>query len=54
MKVAVMDSSYNNTSRYAKLVEVFLLLVYRPLCELCNGGWVHVRFLSRAMWGVKS
>ena len=32
MKMAIMDLSYNNTSRYVH--EFYLLPVNRPLCEL--------------------
>ena len=36
MKTAIMDLSYNNTSMYVNLVEVYLCPVNRPFCELCQ------------------
>ena len=36
-----LGPSYNNTSRHSNLVEVCLLPIYRPLCELCDGSQVH-------------
>ena len=42
-----LDLSYVYTSRYLNLVEVCLHPLYRPLCELCDGSQVCVRFLRQ-------
>ena len=43
MKTAVMDLSYNNTSMYVNLVEVYLLPVNRGRCVSCVSDGSRVR-----------
>ena len=56
MKMAVMDLSYNNTSMYVNLVEVYLLPVNRGCCVNCvsNGSRVCAPQILEAIWGVES
>ena len=59
MKMAVMDLSYNNTSMYVNLVEVYLLPVNRPFVSCVSDGSrvhaprIHVAKILEAIWGAE-
>ena len=54
MKMAIMDLSYNNTSIYVNLVEVYLLPVNKAIVRVVSvmavgfhAPQIHVRFLRQ-------